>query len=165
MSVSALRRSCIRAISATDVPSNKQLDRKLSPTEEIRQQIGADSSWLHADRGTPEHGRRSADLPCMLRQPLPNGSTETGYQRSSSKADSISSPFTAQTPRQVRGFCFLRYFDVMFAYNSIKTKDLFMDLTGHHLFQRLHQHSDPGITWHSPSGTRCCFRNQVLFLR
>ena len=43
MSVSALRRSCIRAISAPMFPSNKQLIASSHSTEEIRQQIGADS--------------------------------------------------------------------------------------------------------------------------
>ena len=61
-------------------------------------------SWLHADRGTPEHGRRSADLPCMLRQPLPNGSTETGYQRSSRKLILFRPPYRADTASGKGGF-------------------------------------------------------------
>ena len=61
-------------------------------------------SWLHADRGTPEHGRRSADLPCMLRQPLPNGSTETGYQRPSRNLILFRPPYRADTASGKGGF-------------------------------------------------------------
>ena len=126
----------------TDVPSNKQLIASSHSTEEIRQQIGADS---HADRGTPEHGRRSADLPCMLRQPLPNGSTETGYQRSSRKLILFRPPYRADTASGKGAFLFHAYFDVMFAYNSIKNKGSLHGSYRHHLFQRLHQHSDPEL--------------------
>ena len=54
----------------TDVPSNKQLIASSHSTEEIRQQIGADSLATCRSMNSRTWSR-SADLPCMLRQHYP----------------------------------------------------------------------------------------------
>ncbi len=98
----------------TDVPSNKQLIASSSPTEEIRQQIGADSlGYMPIE----ELQNMVGDLPicraCFDRS-LPNGSTESRISALFSKADFVFFfPLTVQILHPVGDFFEHAYFFCM----------------------------------------------------